>query len=181
MRGPLLAGLLLCAGGALAGPDPSEQEAAAIARQFVEELRPRLGEALQSGPPSEAISICADYAPALAARLSEETGWTVRRVSLKPRNAAAQPDAWERARLRQFDEVVSAGYTLGPVSELIDGKLRYLAPQQTGAVCLVCHGELIAPDTERALERYYPADKARGYQLGEVRGAISLTSPARGS
>ena len=177
----LLAGLLVYSAAVASSPDPAELEAAAIARQFVEELRPTLGAALKSGPPSEAIEICAEYAPALAHRLSSETGWTVRRVSLRPRNPGAAPDAWERARLRQFDEVVSAGFSLGPVSELIDGRLRYLVPQQTGAVCLLCHGESIDADTARALDKLYPADQARGYQPGEVRGAISLTSPATGS
>lgn len=181
MKRLLVVGLFVGIGSAIAGPDPTEQEAAAIAQQFVAELRPTLGAALKAGPPSDAIAICADYAPALAERLSADTGWTVRRVSLKPRNPKAKPDAWERARLQDFDNAVSAGSEPVPVSEVIDGRLRYLAPQRTGAVCLLCHGESIDAETARALDHFYPADQARGYQPGQVRGAISLTSPATGS
>ena len=101
----------------------------------------------------------------------------MRRVSLRPRNPAAAPDAWERKALTAFDTAVAAGENPVPASEQFEGRLRYLVPQRVQGVCLTCHGDSIGEDVAAALDQYYPEDTARGYQLGEVRGAISLTSP----
>ena len=39
----------------------------------------------------------------MAAAASQNTGWAIRRVSLKNRNPKAVPDAWEQAVLEDFD------------------------------------------------------------------------------
>ena len=39
----------------------------------------------------------------MAKTASEQTGWAIRRVSLKNRNPKAVPDAWERETLEEFD------------------------------------------------------------------------------
>jgi hypothetical protein len=49
----------------------------------------------------------------------------------------------------------------------------------TGAVCLACHGQTLAPEIQEALDTDYPHDRARGYELGQIRGAFSITWPAR--
>ena len=41
-------------------------------------------------------------------------------------------------------------------------------------MCLTCHGTDIKADVRAELTRYYPADKATGFRLGELRGAFSL-------
>ncbi len=176
--------LLFCAAllstAAAATADDRELEAAAIAGKFVGQLKPQLKQALQTGSPAQAIQVCADVAPAIAAALSGETGWSVKRVSLKPRNPNATPDEWERDQLRRFDEAVKAGASVQPVSEVVEGRLRYLAPQRVAPLCLVCHGEAVDAQTAAALQHYYPEDTAIGYRPGDVRGAISLTSPPAG-
>ncbi len=48
----------------------------------------------------------------------------------------------------------------------------------TGPVCLVCHGSELSPDVRAALDEHYPHDRARGYQLDDIRGAFSITWPA---
>ena len=47
----------------------------------------------------------------------------------------------------------------------------------TGEVCLACHGTAIAPEITAALDEQYPDDQARGFSLGEIRGAFSLSKP----
>ena len=47
--------------------------------------------------------------------------------------------------------------------------------QGAEAICLTCHGENLAQPVIDALQQYYPDDMATGYQLGQVRGAISLS------
>jgi len=42
----------------------------------------------------------------------------------------------------------------------------------TEGVCLACHGQNISPEVQTKLNELYPDDKATGYSLGQVRGAI---------
>ena len=100
--------------------------------------------ALEDGGPVGAVQVCAEQAPAIARRLSEESAWEVRRVSLKPRNPSAGPDAWAESVLERFDAQVASGETPEAVFSLTSGEVRLLVPQLTGGLCLTCHG-LIMP------------------------------------
>ena len=42
----------------------------------------------------------------------------------------------------------------------------------TEQVCLGCHGANLAPEVQAKLSELYPVDKATGYELGQVRGAV---------
>ena len=172
----LVPALALWSAAPVSAVDPREAEAAAIALHFTALLQPQLKSALESGPPARAIPVCAEVAPAIAASLSAQTGWSVTRVSLKPRNPQAAPDDWERKHLQRFEAAVSTGAGAYPLGEEVDGRFRYLAPLQVQSVCLLCHGENIDADTAAALKRYYPADRATGYRPGDIRGGISVSS-----
>ncbi len=154
-------------------PAALEEEARGVAAQFAAALKPRLLAAIEAGGPTHAVTVCADEAPAIAAKLSATSGWQVSRVSLKPRNPQAAPDAWEAEVLRAFAAQKASGETPAPVSARRDGEIRLLSPQLTAPLCLTCHG---APSGALAatLERLYPEDMATGYSLGQVRGAISV-------
>ena len=159
----------------------ADQEAEADARQvvqaFVGELKPTLKRALQQGPVS-AVHTCAEEAPKIATALSQN-GWLVKRVSNKARNPEAKPDDWEQKGLQQLARNLAAGKS-GPAlnySETIDGEFRYLQGQVTEAMCLICHGENIAPDIKAAIHQHFPDDAATGYVADELRGAISLRKP----
>jgi hypothetical protein len=154
--------------------DALYKEASGIATQFVGQLKPELQAAMQAGGPAHAIPVCAEKAPAISRGLSAETGWSVRRVSLKPRNPAARPDTWEREQLQVFDREVAAGSSPAARSAWVEGEFRYIKPQPVGGLCLTCHGQQLAPEVIEALGRHYPGDVATGYALGEVRGGISL-------
>ncbi len=155
-----------------------QKEAASIVQQFVATLKPKLKKALREGGPAHAVAVCSKTAPTLAIQLGDETGWSIKRVSLKARNhQTAIPDAWESAVLRQFDREQAAGK---PVSGMIashieKGQYRFMKAQVVEPVCLVCHGKVISPDVTAALKQYYPQDQATGYELGQVRGAFSLS------
>ena len=141
-------------------------------------LKPQLKSALLSGGPVNAIKVCSTQAPEIARKLSLETGWEIKRVSLKPRNRkTALPDEWERRVLEHFDERQSKGEAPGKMAygEIIDGQFRFMKAQGVEPVCLKCHGERLTPAVEDALKQHYPDDKATGYSLGQVRGAFSLS------
>lgn len=80
---------------AIAEPATAEfkTEAAALAKRFAQTLKPQLQQALAEGGPVAAIAVCSHKAPEIARQLSAESGWQVKRVSLKPRNPAAEPEA----------------------------------------------------------------------------------------
>ena len=159
-------------------PAGLEQQARGLVQQFATELKPRLKEALAAGGPTHAIEVCASEAPRIADALSEQSGWAVRRVSLRARNASrATPDDWERGILEQFDQRQAAGETAADLraSATSGGSYRYMQAQGVEGVCLVCHGESLAPAIAETLEQYYPDDAATGYSMGQVRGAISLS------
>jgi hypothetical protein len=153
-------------------------EASRLAQQFVGRLKPQLKRAMAEGGPTRAIEVCADIAPSIADALSAESGWLVKRVSLKSRNASrAVPDQWEEAVLVEFDRRQAAGEAPADLhfGEVTGGQYRYLQAQGVEPLCLVCHGKGLADDVQLTLEQYYPDDWATGYKLGEVRGAISLS------
>ena len=156
-----------------------EIEARQIANEFVGLLKPALMSAMKSGGPEHAVSVCAKTAPAIAGSLSARTGWQVKRVSLKARNPGAAPDEFERGVLKEFDQQTASGIDpTGLHFSAIDGnRFRYLQAQPVQGVCLTCHGPDIAEDLSTLIRSFYPDDLATGYQAGEVRGAISLTSP----
>lgn len=154
-----------------------EAEARSLAAAFIGQLKPQLQGALKAGGPVQAIEVCSQTAPAIASQMSESSGWQVKRVSLKPRNSnLATADAWEAEVMETFGRRQKAGEDPADLyaSELEDGQYRYMQAQGTEAVCLMCHGEQLAPPVEAALATHYPDDVARGYSLGQVRGAISL-------
>jgi hypothetical protein len=129
------------------------------------------------GGPAHAISVCAEKAPEIARNLADDTGWYVKRVSLKARNnQTAIPDAWEAQVLEQFDKRQAGGESAEKMAfaEVVDGQFRFMKAQGVEAICLGCHGAVIAAETEAALQQKYPQDKARGYTLGQIRGAFSL-------
>jgi len=161
-------------------PEPPAKQAAALAQEFVSLLRPRLKQAMAEGGPAGAIAVCADVAPAIADSLSARSGWHVKRVSLKSRNASrAVPDDWERAVLLEFDRRQVAGEDAADISfgEVVAGQYRYMQAQGVEPLCLLCHGKGLADDVEQTLRQYYPDDWATGYSLGQVRGAISVSRP----
>ena len=155
-----------------------KKEAVSIVKRFGSTLKPELKNAIKTGGPAHAIYVCSERAPAIAQSLSDDTGWYVNRVSLKPRNSqTAIPDAWETKVLQQFDQRQANGESAEKMAfaEVVDGKFRFMKAQGVQAVCMNCHAAEIKPETEAALREKYPLDKARGYSLGQIRGAFSLS------
>ena len=160
--------------------DALKREAQQLVQQFVGQLKPQLKKAMEAGGPTLAIESCATLAPAIADAISAQSGWKVRRVSLKTRNASrAEPDDWERSVLIRFDQRQAAGALPSTINfgEIEGGHYRYMQAQGVEPVCLVCHGQQLSASVKEMLDQYYPNEQARGYTLGQLRGAISLTKP----
>jgi hypothetical protein len=187
----LVAGLA-CASPALAAGERSTvagptteaiAEARALVATFQQELAGKLSVALAEGGPLRAIDVCKVEAPAIAARLSRESGWQVKRVGTRVRNPlGGLPDAWEQEALAAFAQRLAQGEpsaSLNVFEELDEpaGPVqRYVQAIPVGAACLACHGPAEAQSAElrRALQATYPHDQATGYREGDLRGAFSL-------
>ncbi len=143
-------------------------------------LLARLSDELDRGGPEEALRVCSRVAPEIA-REQSGGGLSVRRVSLRVRNPADRPDAYERDKLRELERLHGEGRGTTASAEVVraDGKrsLRFMKPVLVGDACLTCHGtrEEIDPAVIRVLDERYPEDEAIGYSAGEFRGAISVT------
>jgi hypothetical protein len=159
-------------------------QAKALIKEFATTLQGELQTAMKAGGPVNAVGVCKDKAPAIAADLSEQSGWEVGRTSLKIRNAALNsPDQWEQAVLEQFEQRKQQGEPVETLaySEVVgdaDSKsFRFMKAIPTGEVCLACHGADIEPDLAETIDAAYPDDQARGYAIGDIRGAFTLSKP----
>ncbi len=152
-------------------------------KRFASMLKKELQQALKTGGPLKAIGVCNGRAPEIAARISEETGWDVGRTSLKWRNPDNAPDAWERKVLENFEKRRARGEKAQAIdyAEIVeqDGRkvLRYMKAIPTGKVCLACHGSNIDSAVRARLDEFYPDDRARGFRLGDIRGAFTVSRP----
>jgi hypothetical protein len=165
-------------------PNPQIEEAKGLIKTFVGSLNGELERALKAGGPTAAITVCKERAPAIAADISAKSGWDVGRTSLKLRNGELNaPDDWERAVLTRFDARRAAGEPADTLAfaEVVEvngtRELRFMKAIPTAELCLVCHGTQMAPETVAALDDAYPGDLARGYRVGDLRGAFSLSKP----
>lgn len=155
-----------------------------VVAAFAGALRERLTSAMADGGSAAAVEACSTAAPEIASATSVTAGWRVGRTSLKPRNPANAPDAWELAVLRDFERRQRAGEdpsTLERAEFVVrDGRrtFRYLKAIPTQPLCTVCHGSRIAPAVAAAVNRLYAEDRARGFEVGDIRGAFSISQPA---
>lgn len=158
----------------------------ADARKVASSVPPKLLEVLNAQiakeGPASAVALCQDKAPKMAKAASEQTGWAIRRVSLRNRNPKAVPDTWERAALEEFDRRAAAGESPAMLEKyaMVDvagGKeFRYMKALPVQPVCLACHGasDSLTPEVSERLHTLYPQDKAVGYALGQIRGAMTI-------
>ncbi len=162
-----------------APPDPAE--ARAIAATLQSTLQSELVGAMKTGGPAAAIEVCRDRAPAVASRISRESGWTVARTALRVRNPKNAPDPWEEKVLEEFAARAGAGEDFATMekSEVVETGgtrvFRYMKAIRTGEACLACHGATTKPEVAAKLKALYPDDRATGFSAGDLRGAFTLS------
>lgn len=165
-----------------AGDDVLLGEARKVATSLPPKLLAALQEEIAKSGPEGAISVCKDMAPKMAGEISQQTGWKIKRVSLKTRNdVRATPDAWEKAALEDFDKRAAAGEPPSQLEkgEKIGNEYRFVKALPVQSLCLSCHGpaEQLSPAVKSALSQQYQNDHATGYSIGQIRGAISVRKP----
>lgn len=184
--------LAVCAAGALvlAGSVRANEsgdvllgEARSAANRLLQNVRSEVVSELERTGPIRAITVCKFSAPELSSSISRQTGMRVTRVSLKPRNPSlGEADAWEQKQLLEFERRLSKGEKIESlevsqvVTEPAGRAYRYMKAIPVGAPCLSCHGspDMIPEGVKALLANDYPRDRATGYQVGQIRGAVSV-------
>jgi hypothetical protein len=181
---PLATLPLLLLAGCASTPDTTQlvAESRQTAGGLIQTLGGELKAAMTAGGPSQAIGVCKERAPKIAAEAAARTGMQIKRVSPKNRNPKGVPDAWESEALAGLEKRLAAGEkpeTLDThaVVDTPNGKVyRYAKALVTQPACLGCHGpaENLSPEVKAKLAAEYPADKAIGYSAGMIRGVLSI-------
>ena len=150
--------------------------------EFMKDLKSVLISQIQTNGVLQAVSVCSDTAQVLTNNFGVNKGVYIKRVSLKNRNANNFPDDFEKKILSKF-ELLHQNKELNSETEhaeiVQEGEfkyLRYLKPILVQAECLNCHGSEtdIIPEVKQLITQKYSADKAVGYKIGDLRGAVSL-------
>ena len=168
------------------GPPPDKLEAAraqaaAAADELGQQLIAALGEAIQRSGPVGAIEVCQVRAPEIAVQLGEQRGLEVGRTALRLRNPANAPDEFERGILEHFRGELERGVAPSSLNasrcEPVENgwRLDWIRPIVLQPMCVVCHGDALAPELRDELARRYPADQATGFKPGELRGAFTVS------
>ena len=146
-------------------------------------LKSRLQQAIQSGGLEAGVNECQLEAAPIALALSQN-GWEVGRTALKVRNPNNAADQWEREQLAWFSQLLTKAKqdNLAPKRPIEtyqydseSGEFRYMMAIEQGQVCMACHGANVAPSVKQSILKHYPNDQATGFELGELRGAFTLS------
>lgn len=143
------------------------------------ELQQALRSAMNEGGPVAAVEVCKLQAPAIADNVSGER-MAVGRTSLKVRNPNNGADDWEARMMADFEQRLADGEAPGQLEAFAlrrDGDRRYghwMKAIPTQGLCTACHGSDLDPEVAEAIDSAYPEDRARGFSVGDLRGAFSV-------
>ncbi len=186
---PYLSAIALLGTSLLANPYTTPQEeydsivktGNEVATSLIQTLGKNLKQHLQSEGPLGAAKFCSAKAFPLTDNVSTKYGKdiSVKRISLNERNPANAAQGSEKAILEALQQLQNNHVILPQyVVERVDSATaKYYKPLSINkGVCLKCHGD-IANNTKLAnfIKSSYPNDKATGYKMGDLRGAIVVT------
>lgn len=156
------------------------EEGKGVIKAFFGDLKGELVKGMKQSGPVSTIATCNTVAPSLAEAHTQMSGWEVARTSIKVRNPDNVPDAWELSAMKEFEDRKVAGEDPMKLikAEVVEEKghkvFRMMKAIPTAEVCTKCHGETLAVPVAAKLDELYPADQARGYKVGDLRGAFTL-------
>jgi hypothetical protein len=165
--------------------NPQIEQALMDARQVSSELADKvlglLLKEIEKGGWAGAVKVCSEMAQNITREFNARSGHTVRRVSLRYRNPWNIPDKYEARKLEEFDLLNKKKAMKSEYDEVVEeGEqkyLRYMRPLVALPLCINCHGpkEKISAEVKTILSEKYPEDRATGFLVGDLRGAISVT------
>lgn len=158
----------------LASVDPGKKERIVAAKDALfGKLSGRLMEVLQTQGPAAAIMVCSQEAPQFAQQVGEDHQLSIGRTSEKLRNPKNVGPDW-------LKPVLLTRPMEPQFFQLAHGGTGAVFPIKLQATCMLCHGpeEMILDEVKAELAKYYPGDRAKGYQEGDLRGWFWIDMPA---
>ncbi|MCP5200501.1 MAG: DUF3365 domain-containing protein [Gammaproteobacteria bacterium] len=161
-------------GAAAEGPEAAARAAGAAAlAPFKQRLMATLGAALAAGAPA-AVERCRLEAPAIPAAVAAP-GIRVGRASNRLRNPDNVAPPWAAPLLAAYLDGSAEPQPL--VVAIDDAHWGYVEPILVKPMCLACHGVALGKAVAEAVRTRYPADRATGYAVGDLRGVFWAELP----
>ena len=148
-------------------------------RLLIKTLGGNMKKHMKAGGAKDALSFCSMNAAALTAEVDSRLGEkvSVKRITLKPRNPANMAEGDEKEILEALENLKRNSVLLPKyLLQKTESGYKYYKPLLINKkVCLKCHGRNIAPALQAEIKKVYPTDKATGYKMGDLRGAVVVT------
>ncbi len=112
----------------------------------------------------------------IAEHFSQTTIFKMKQTSIKYRNSANKPDAWEVQQLERFEREPDLADT-SEIAKLENGTevFRLMVPLKIEEACLKCHGDPVTSPTGDGKD--IAGRQMENYKLGDIRGGISVMAP----
>lgn len=112
----------------------------------------------------------------IAEHFSQTTIFKMKQTSIKYRNSANKPDAWEIQQLERFERDPVLKDT-SEITKLENGSevFRLMVPLKIEEACLKCHGDPATSPTGDGKD--IAGRQMENYKLGDIRGGISVMAP----
>ncbi len=151
-----------------------------VSSDLVKTLGKNLKARMKSEGPIGAARFCNLKAYDLTQKVGSKygKGVSVKRISLKYRSPANKPEGSEKDILLALQALQDNGVFLPKqvVQELDQDRVKFYKPLIISkAVCLKCHGNISKSEVGSFMKEHYPEDRALGYKMGDLRGAVVVT------
>jgi PAS domain S-box-containing protein len=146
-----------------------------FARQLIE-TRDYMSSVVKNEPEQNYNLVPQVVATNVAKRVTQNTKYYVRQVSLRYRNPQNSPDPYEQVQLHKFANATPPAEVHSIVKKGSTRYFRYMQPMIATTSCLECHGSYETAPRFVQL-RFPPGHYSYNYRVGEVIGAVSVTIP----
>jgi hypothetical protein len=156
-----------------------------ITKEAQAQLISSLQQAIVENGITGALEFCNIQALPILAEIAERHEVGIRRVSSRPRNPSNAPRDEEVALLDAYEYTAENGGKSDPSIQKIEGGTVFLYTKPiviSSEFCLSCHGEAgkgLEESTLKKLEELYPADQAKNYKMGDLRGMWAVKLPKK--
>lgn len=155
-------------------------EAKILLKETAKQYKNTLIEGLQHNDLKKALKYCNKEVEKLISK-DNAKDYSIKRVSLRPRNKNNYPTLYEKEILEKFNKfsLKDNKYLVLEHTEIIkdennNNKFVYAKAIHIKEVCLNCHGSNINNDLKKEIQKLYPDDKAINYKLNDIRGAFVM-------
>jgi len=159
--------------------EAAKQIALKASTEYLSVLKNAMKQRLLSKGPAAAIAYCNKHAYPLTMKtsilLSRQLHVRLRlkRISFKNRNVADYPNSVDAPILKELSKADSKHPKM--IVKVYPTRIDVYQPIYVQKICLRCHGRHLSSEVVKELNRFYEDDKARGYKVGDFRGAVVVT------